>query len=148
MSNLNSLSNLSSSPPSFSKSQIPLNFSGLLPWIQGEFSVELDWHKPYWGVFECLAFHGREDKALFGFSSQCNRYVAIQAKGGGHSVGISETQNGFSSYLANAEIFVNLNITNPIVALNYGFDAEYVQHQAEKQGICVSVNRNNQYDRK
>ena len=103
--------------------------------IQGDFNISIDWHKPCWEVFEALAYHGREDKILVEIDTTCNRYFTILLGGGSRRVGITGTPNGYISMLARGEIFFNMMITNPIIALNYGLDAEYLLYQKEKTGL-------------
>jgi hypothetical protein len=108
---------------------------GLIPYLQGNFWVTADWHKPSWGVFEALAFAGREDKLRADMGAVYNRFLAYGLGGGIRRVGILGVPTGFATVMANAEVFFNLTIGNPIFALNYGLDAEYVIHKAVKIGI-------------
>lgn len=115
-----------------------LGFGGeagvLWPAVQGTFNIAVDWHRPYWAVFETLAYHGREDRILMQMNSVCNRYWNIALEGGAHRVGITGTKNGFTSILASGQVFYNIVIPNPIIAINYGLDAEYVIDQTTRIG--------------
>lgn len=112
----------------------------LLPWIQGDVEALACWHRPYWAIFETLAFHGREDLFKIHVNSVYSRYFNWSLEGGMHRVGITGTPNGFTSVLASSEIFINLVVGNPIISLNYGFDAEYITQQKEKLGVNGEFN--------
>jgi len=116
-----------------------LEYGLLWPGIQGEVTVRADWHKPYWAIFETMAYNGTEDKVAVEISSVCNRRFNLQAGGGTRRVGITGTKTGFTSILANAEFYFNISIINPIVALNYGVDAEYIVFEKEKVGISGNL---------
>ena len=114
---------------------VGLEIGRLLPKIQGQINVIACVHRPYWSVFETLAFYGREDLLKVQINSVYNRYFNWHFDLGAHRVGIKGTSNGFSSILASGEIFFNLTVGNPIIALNYGLDAEYITQQKTKIGI-------------
>lgn len=107
----------------------------LLPSIQGGVNVITYWHRPYWAIFEALAFNGREDMFKVQMYSLYNRYFSFQLEAGAHRVGITGTPNGFSAIMASCQVFINLRVGNPIIAFNYGFDADYVTNEKVKIGI-------------
>lgn len=109
-------------------------FGCLVPPLQGNFWIRADYQKPYWELFETLAFHGREDRVECHLDSVYNRYINWEIGGGARRVGIKGVPDGYTSLLANAELFINVIITNPIFALNYGLDAEYVLHRKKEIG--------------
>ncbi|MCX6989706.1 MAG: hypothetical protein NTX49_01375 [Chlamydiae bacterium] len=108
--------------------------SWLWPIVQGDFTVTADWHRPYWEVYEAYAYHGREDKALFNMNSTVNRRVTYSLGGGGRRVGIEGTPTGFTSALAQAQLFYFWSIKNPDIAFNYSFNAEYILYLNQKTG--------------
>jgi hypothetical protein len=112
-----------------------LEYGQLYPVFQGYIRTELQWHRPTWEIFECLAFNGREDRFYSSIDSVYNRYINWSIGGGARRVGISGTADGFVSALANANIFLNLLIPNPIIGINYSLDAEYVKSRTSKIGI-------------
>lgn len=107
----------------------------LLPSIQGACGFIAAWHRPYWAIFETLAYRGREDLIKFDVSSIYNRRINWSLEAGAHRVGITGTPNGLSSFLLSGEFFYNILVANPVIALNYGLDAEYIIHQKVKVGI-------------
>ncbi len=107
----------------------------LWPAIQGNFFMLATWHRPYWALFETMAYQGREDLLYAGVNSEPTRYIDWEASLGTHRVGITGTSTAFTSVLANAEIFYYCTVGNPKVALNYGLDAEYVLHDITKTGV-------------
>ncbi len=119
-----------------------LGEAGLLfPSIQSEFNLITYWHRPYWAIFEALAFNGREDMVKLQFSTVYSRYLSLQLETGAHRVGITGTPNGFKAIMASGQLFINLLVGNPIIAFNYALDADYVTW--EKVKIGVSGNKYN-----
>lgn len=104
----------------------------LVPSIQGTFNLSADWHRPYWAVYETLAFNGREDRIFLQINSVTNRYFNWGIQGGSHRVGITGTRNGFSSFLLGAQAFYNFVVPNPIIGVNYTLNAEYVFQRTER----------------
>ena len=111
-----------------------LEYGQLFPFFQGTIRTELQWHRPEWEIFECLAFNGREDRFYSLMDSVYNRYVSWSLGGGVRRMGITGTPNGYISALATAGIFINLVIPNPILGINYSLDAEYVLRRKSKTG--------------
>ncbi len=109
--------------------------SWLFPALQGRCTLNLDWHRPCWEVFEAFAYHGREDIATFRIDATVNRYLQWSLGSGGRRVGITGVPNGYTSILFEGELFLYCTTTNPSFALNYGIDAEYVRHHAVKIGV-------------
>ena len=105
------------------------------PLIQGDFLFSANWNRPCWEIFEALAYHGREDAVRLHLNSVVNRYFNWQAGIGGRRIGITHTPTGYASILAEAQLFWNLIITNPVISLNYGYEAEYVEYLKQKTGI-------------
>lgn len=112
----------------------------LIPLLQGEFAFSVDWSKPYWGIYETLAYHGRENNIRMQLSSVYNRYLTWSFSIGTHRVGITGTPNGFSSVYTSNQVFLNCLVANPVVGMNYSLDAEYITQQKEKNGVNGEFN--------
>lgn len=107
----------------------------LVPATQGIFTMEIGYHRPYWAIFEALAYNGREDFARMFTSGVYNRRFYWSLDGTVHRVGITGTPNGFTSRIIDAEFFLNLFIPNPIIAFNYGINGEYISQIKTKMGV-------------
>jgi hypothetical protein len=109
----------------------------LIPTIQGAFDLFAAWHKPYWSLFETQAFHGKEDRIELNGNFAPNRYFNGAVSGAFHRVGITDTKTAFYSLLTSINLFGNLRTVNPIIAINYGLDAEYVLYEKFKQATVA-----------
>lgn len=104
----------------------------LWPGIQGSFDLLFDWNRPYWELFETFEFYGRHDRILFEIDSVYDRYFDWDFGGGVQRIGISGVPTALVSILVSGDINWHLQVGNPIVTLNYGFEAQYVQYEKEK----------------
>lgn len=116
-----------------------LEYSRLVPKIQGRFTTEIEWHRPLWEVFEALAFYGREDRFYSHIEGTYSRHLSWSVGGGARRVGIMGTPTGYTSALANVGIYLSLFIPNPIIGINYNLDAEYVLFEKRKRSANGTV---------
>lgn len=104
----------------------------LVPFIDGGVSLTLDWHRPYWDLFETLAFAGRQDRVKLSAFSNPSRYFNWTLSAGLDRIGIEKTRTALTDALLNFDAFLFLTITNPSLAFNYAIDADYVLFDKEK----------------
>lgn len=109
-----------------------LEYTLLIPQIQGSFRTDLEWHRPTWEIFECLAYNGRQDRLYAKIDSVYNRFFSWSFGGGAHRVGITGAPNGYASVLVSGQAFINMIIPNPVIGLGYSLDAEYVVARQSK----------------